>query len=196
VGELIYTAAELGEGTWYWRVRALNDVGAPGKWSARRVLTIDITPPTIPVPVAPIEDARVTNPKLTLEWYPSEGANRYEVQLDANPGFPLPPIDAGKKTKYAPPTSLAQGAYYWRVRAIDKAGNVSLWSDMRMFHLVAGNTVVTTPTPLPTPVPTQPASPHKPVDEPATPEPPVIRTPPPVRPPGPADDPERPPVAR
>jgi hypothetical protein len=193
VGELAYLATELGEGTWYWRVRALNDVGAPGQWSARWALTVDITPPTIPVPIAPAEDARVTNPKLTLEWYKSDGADHYEVQLDINPAFPLPPIDVGRKTKYTPPTSLAQATYYWRVRAIDKAGNVSLWSDPRIFHLVAGNTIVTTPTPLPTPVPTQPAPPHKPVDGAATPEPPVITTPPPARSPKPTESPQRPP---
>jgi hypothetical protein len=140
----------------------------------------------------------VTNPKLTLEWDASEGANRYEVQIDTDPLFSLPPIDAGKKTKYTPPTSLAQATYYWRVRAIDKAGNVSSWSDGQIFHLVAGNTVVTPPPAAPpvliTPVPSQPAPPHKPDDAPPTPEPPVMQTPPPEGPPQPGEPPDAPPT--
>jgi hypothetical protein len=128
-------------------------------------------------------------------------AASYEVQLDTDPLFPLPPIAVGKRTSYRPPTPLVTGSTYsWRVRAIDKAGNVSAWSEVRVFHLVAGTTTVETPEPtsappvLITPVPTQPAPPHKPDDAPATPEPPVLRTLPPGRPPKPTEVPERPPV--
>ena len=40
--------------------------------------------------------------------------------------------------------------YYWRVRAIDKAGNISEWSDVWQFHLIAS---ITTVEPVETPVP-------------------------------------------
>jgi hypothetical protein len=194
--ELAYTALSLPDGRYYWRVRALNAVGAPGKWSARRTFIVDTTPPAVPALAAPASDARVTNPKLILQWNKVKDAVRYELQLDTDPAFLLPPIDAGKKVTYKPPAPLAQAAYYWRVRAIDRAGNVSEWSMIQVFHLVAGGTIVTTPAPLPTPIPTQPAPSHKPVDEPDTPAPPVITTPLPVRPPKSTKEPERPPVVR
>jgi hypothetical protein len=118
-----------------------------------------------------------------------------------DPAFPLPGADVGKRNRYKLPSPLGQGMYYWRVRAVDRAGNVSLWSDTRVFHVVAGNTSLEILTPAPSPVPTgmpmsQPPPPHKVDSEPATPEPPVMRTPPPGHPPGSPDDPERPPAAR
>jgi parallel beta-helix repeat protein len=201
-GELTFFMWGLWEDTWYWRVRAFNSAGAPGKWSTPWTFTVDITPPTQPALVAPLDLADVTNPKLKLEWHQVEGAKRYEIQLDTDPSFPLPPIDVGNKTAYKPPVPLTVQQYYWRVRAVDAAGNISLWSDVRIFHLVAGSTAVDTPEPtsappvLITPVPTQPPPPHKPDDAPATPVPPVMRTPPPGRPPRAPDDPERPPVAQ
>jgi hypothetical protein len=161
VGLLTYVADELPDGRYFWRVRAINSVGVPGRWSRSWRLTIDVTPPTIPILVGPADGTRVTNRKLTLEWEKSVGADRYELRLDTDPAFPLPPIDVGSRPKYRLPTTLAQATYHWQVRAVDKAGNVSGWSESRTFHLVAGNTSLETPVPTPVPDsdPVQPGEP-------------------------------------
>jgi hypothetical protein len=141
-GELTYTAEALADGTYYWRVRAFNNTGTPGAWSKGRVFTIDTTPAAAPVLIAPLDAARVTNKGLKLEWESVPGADRYEVQLDTSPAFPLPPIDAGRKSSYSPPATLTQALYNWRVRAIDAAGNVGPWSGAQTFHLIAGDTAL------------------------------------------------------
>ena len=140
-----YPATALADGKYFWRVRAINSVGVPGAWSARRALTVDITPPAIPTMTGPADDTRVTNRLLRLEWTRVSDAVAYQVQLDTTcppaPGaFPLPPIDVGNRIFYKPPTTLAQNLYCWRVQAFDKAGNASGWSTEWQFTLVAGNT--------------------------------------------------------
>ena len=39
----------LQDGNYYWRVRAINGVGAAGKWSTTWQLTIDTMAPTVPL---------------------------------------------------------------------------------------------------------------------------------------------------
>jgi len=150
VGVLSYTAGALPDGVHFWRARALNAFDAPGPWSAVWRLEVDTVAPVAPALIAPDDGARVTNAKLVLLWSRIPDAIRYEFQLDPDPAFPLPPSDAGRRTSYRLPTTIAQNVYYWRVRAVDKAGNVSAWSPARSFSLVAGLTALTAePTPVP-----------------------------------------------
>jgi M6 family metalloprotease-like protein len=162
VGLLNYTASSLADGKYWWRVRAINNLNAPGAWSSLWLLTIDTAPPDAPALVAPLDAAAITNAKLVLTWGKVTDAARYELQLDLDPDFPLPAIDARLQTSYSPPTSLSRERYYWRVRAVDKAGNASGWSATWSFTLMAGITAPqTTPegevsgTPTPTVEPTE-----------------------------------------
>jgi M6 family metalloprotease-like protein len=159
IGALTHIASELPDGTYYWRVRAINSVGAPGAWSTRWWFTIDTVAPAAPALVSPVDGARVTNKKLRLEWTAVAGAYRYELQLDSNPAFPLPIIANGSKTTYKLPTPLGQAIYYWRVRAVDRAGNASDWSPEWTLNLVAGNTSAPTPEPIVIPIDETPPDP-------------------------------------
>ena len=145
VGILRHTTPALPDGQYFWRVRALNEAGAPGPWSVVRILTIDTVPPAAPSPTAPANGAQVTNRRLTFEWGKVAEAYRYEIQLDTSAGFGQPPIDVGRRTRYQTPETLAQATYYWHVRAYDRAGNASAWSAPRSFTLVAGVTSLSGP---------------------------------------------------
>jgi hypothetical protein len=188
---LSYIADELPDARYYWHVRAINTDGAPGAWSARWQVTIDTTPPPVPEPLAPMDGAASTNRMLKLSWTKVDGASAYELQLnpDPDPDFPLPVISTGSKTSYTPPTPLSRGIYWWQVRAIDKAGNASAWSDARAFEIVAGVTApgVEPPTPLPT---EPPAPPVEPTVEPTQPPEPTGE---PTQPPEPTVEPTQPP---
>ncbi len=156
--ELAFVPFELPDGKYLWKVRAINSIGAAGPWSGIRQVTIDTVAPPVPTPIAPVDDASSTNPKLKLSWNPSAGAAGYEIQVDTNLAFPLPPIRVGSLTTYAPPTPLSRGVYSWRVRAIDAAGNISEWSEIRQFAIIAGVTapLLPTQTPVPTDLPIEP----------------------------------------
>jgi len=141
-----YPSPALPEGLLYWRVKGINSLDVPGAWSARRALTVDITPPASPTMTGPADGTRVTNRLLRLDWTRVPDAVAYQLQLDTTcaPDLVLPPIEVGNAIFYKPPTTLAQNIYCWRVRAFDKAGNVSGWSPTWRFMLVAGNTDITT----------------------------------------------------
>jgi hypothetical protein len=182
VGLLSYVADELPDGKYFWHVCAFNGDGAPGTWSAKWNFTIDTLAPPVPELLAPLDAAASTNRMLKLTWSKVDGASAYELRLDPDPAFPLPVISAGNKAVYTPPTPLSRAVYWWQVRALDKAGNVSDWSAPRQFEIVAGVTAppVEPPTPLPTEPPMPPVEPTvEPTTEPtveptATSEPPLI----------------------
>lgn len=88
--------------------------------------------PTPPAPelLEPDEAANTTglsDPPLglpLLTWAPIEGVQKYHIQLAASAGFADPIVDSDTyATAYAPDTALADGLYYWRV----KAQRVTLW---------------------------------------------------------------------
>ena len=151
-----YIASDLPDGLYSWRVRALNSVSAPGAWAYKRTFTVDTIPVSVPVLAAPLDDASSTNTKLALSWAAVTGAARYQLQLDPDPAFSLPVVDAGAVLTYKSPTPLSRNVYYWHVRSVDKAGNVSAWSETRSFTIVAGVTspLLPTQTPVPTLEPT------------------------------------------
>jgi CSLREA domain-containing protein len=142
-----FIASDLPDGVYSWRVRALNSVEAAGAWSYPRTFTVDTLPPAAPALVAPLDTASSTNAKLVLSWAAVTGAARYQVQLEpASSAFGLPVVDAGTITTYKPPTPLSRDIYAWHVRALDKTGNVSAWSETRSFTIVAGVTSALLPT--------------------------------------------------
>ncbi|MCD4687138.1 MAG: hypothetical protein K8S97_14515, partial [Anaerolineae bacterium] len=56
------------------------------------------------------------------------------------------PIDVGNNRQYRPPMPIDYGMFEWRVRSVDKAGNVSGWSSLWTFTVVAGVTAPELPT--------------------------------------------------
>lgn len=124
-----------GESRYYWRVRGVNRdrfIGyfVPGTWSRPRSFTVDTTAPPVPGLTAPADTATTTSRTPTFSWAASAGANRYEIQLGTtNP--PTTTYSVGTARSYRHPAPLLLGTYYWRVRAMDAAGNISVWSATR-----------------------------------------------------------------
>jgi len=90
------------------------------------------TPASVPAPVASLAVTAGDNAgELDLQWDPTAGANRYEVQLCATPEFAtgvssLPSVQKSK----AVATGLTSGSRMWaRVRALNAAGP-GAWSDV------------------------------------------------------------------
>ncbi len=96
-------------------------------------------PPPPPVLIVP-EDGAITTgtsePPVgvpTFRWAAVSGATRYHIQISASPGF-ASPVDESDTIAlvYTPKMALADGIYYWRVRA----GNATEWgsySEVRSF---------------------------------------------------------------
>ena len=121
----------------YWRVRARDNAGNVSGWSGSRSFTIDTTAPAVPTLLTPSDGALSNTPTPTLDWSDSSdasGIQGYEVQVDADAGFSAPLEWSGAPVPSTVVSgALAEGAHFWRVRALDRAGNSSAWTAARTF---------------------------------------------------------------
>jgi hypothetical protein len=122
------------DASYQWRVRAENDT-ASSLWSAVNSFTYDHTPPAKPSLTSPAKGATVSLP-VNLQWGAVNGAARYKLYVmksdsvtTYNNTFPMP-LSANSY-------SFNLGAFneriYWRITAIDAAGNESQGSELRNF---------------------------------------------------------------
>ena len=113
--------------TYYWRVGSMNDLGVVGKVGKPFTFTLDTLPPEAPTLTSPADASTTTSSLPKFSWSKVSDAAEYEISLDTVD----PPVvsDTPSSTQYTPPSPLLLTTYYWRVRAVDKAGNVSAWSD-------------------------------------------------------------------
>jgi uncharacterized repeat protein (TIGR01451 family)/CSLREA domain-containing protein len=115
----------LTDGRYYWRVRAVNQWGGTGVWSAARLFTVDTTPPAVPKLSKPLNNSSTTLKRPSFIWIASTSANGYEIELSQNG---VVTTASAASALYVPPSNLTIGVYTWRVRARDVAGNWSDWS--------------------------------------------------------------------
>ncbi len=114
-----------------------------GRINARRAMeradVLDATPPSAPKLVAPKNGGSLKVAALLFDWSDVTDLSgvRYQLQADNNAGFPSPEIDVSDlaRSRYDPPGTLARATYYWRVRAVDGAGNVGAWSSVWKFKI-------------------------------------------------------------
>ncbi|MFN4133645.1 MAG: Ig-like domain repeat protein, partial [Candidatus Hadarchaeales archaeon] len=134
-------APALPDGVWYLRVRARDNAGNYGEWSARS-FRVDTVPPAAP-PSPPIypQNNGWTKGSPNLDWTPVTDDSlpvMYEAWYSIYSDFP----DAGT-TKSGwiyddnwQITGLSElYIYYWKVRAKDNAGNVGNFSSTWQFKV-------------------------------------------------------------
>jgi hypothetical protein len=113
-------------GTWYWRARGCNDCGC-GAWSEAWMFTVG-PPDSAPALTWPADGHGVCTATPTFAWSAVSGTQSYELEVDTDPGFPSPGIDATTpETEYTPASPLPFGTLYWRVQASNACGS-SGWS--------------------------------------------------------------------
>lgn len=72
-------------------------------------------------------------------WRPQKNAVAYELQVASDSTFAQLAYESGRVELdcHCPPRTLEAGTYAWRLRAIDKAGKLSAWSQARTFTIDA-----------------------------------------------------------
>lgn len=109
------TGLRMDEGTYYWKVAALDAMNGNGEYSAPQQFYKALLAPQ------PLY-ARM-EPFLELAWQPVEGAAYYRVQICADPYYTRQcDTFSTDQTHYAATTAERPGDYYWRVCMCDKAG--------------------------------------------------------------------------
>ena len=123
-----HNSSDLNEATVYWVVRGCDDLWNWGPWSEVMVFTVDITPPEEVTLISPTHEEVINDNTPTFNWASVEGAILYRFVLDNNDDWSSPEVSIYTENPYYEvTTALADGVYYWNVRAIDAADNIGPW---------------------------------------------------------------------
>jgi predicted secreted protein len=122
----------LPAGTYYWRVRAVNEYDVPGAWSSYRSIRISAAVPALASPADAVTVSGI--PRYT--WLAVTGAGAYQFEFATNTAFTEDVYSSEDLTVvYHDPSSQPAGIYYWHVRAKDALGNWSGWSEARQIAI-------------------------------------------------------------
>jgi len=132
----------LANGTYFWRVQAVNGAFEQGAWSLPRSFTVtgaggapSLAPPQGYSTFHPFE-------VMTFTWSAVPGAATYVLEYSTDPSFP---VLAGGQFDNIPDTTFSfaianpEGNYFARVFAVDSSGNLSAPSNVITFSVFYSN---------------------------------------------------------
>jgi hypothetical protein len=132
----------LANGTYFWRVQAVNGAFEQGAWSQPRSFTV--TGAASAPSLAPPKGYSTFHPSevMTFTWSAIAGAATYVLQYSTDPSFPV--LSLGEFDNITDPTfSFAianpEGNYFARVFAVDSSGNFSAPSNIISFSVFYNN---------------------------------------------------------
>jgi hypothetical protein len=133
------STSALVDGTYYWKVMALGAENEELGWTSTWTFTVDTVQPAAPMLASP-EDNQIDNVMTkTFTWAQPEPNAIYNLQVSTTASFGQPYFHDNSsivENSYSF-TFTAGGAYYWRVRAMDVAGNWGAWSENSKLTITA-----------------------------------------------------------
>jgi len=129
LGDVLGTDTSLLDGSWQFWIKSQDGAGNYSSGVGSATLEVDLTSPATPTLISPINNAFVKgNPVQT--WSPVSGAHHYmyESYRDA---AATDKIYGTTVTNNSRTVGGNQNiTFYWRVKAVDLAGNESPWSEL------------------------------------------------------------------
>lgn len=120
--------------TYQWRVRAKNDSDST-QWSPVQSFSFDNTTLDKVILITPIDKQMLPNP-VKLKWEAVNGAVKYELRVfksdQVTPYSSTFPLTL-TSTNYTFTSEGFNQNLYWKVRAINQAGNIGLYSNLQSF---------------------------------------------------------------
>jgi len=136
-GTAVFNPSRLGECSLEIIASKLDHIGDS---DSKYFEVVDIVPPTIPNLLLPLLDSYTSDPTPTLEWAESvdlgSGVSHYVVQVAEHTDFSDFTEQTVTVCQLELTSPLADGQYYWHVKAVDAAQNESQdWSSTFSFTL-------------------------------------------------------------
>ena len=130
-----------GTADFFVRVRAKFDNSLQTDWSEYVPYDVAQLPPVTyqgacptglicaPDPAGPATRPSIDVEDVVFDWDPIRGAKNYEIWISSDQGFSTNPVERRvvSGTRYSPKTSYDNASYYWKVRAINAAGEPTPW---------------------------------------------------------------------
>ena len=120
----------LPSGTYYWNVVSVDSEGNLG--AASPVSSFNYSWPSVTSPQVTDLVAATEFFDPQFSWNAVAGATKYEVEVNSSsdfaPGSKVCCTQLTTSTSLAPTVVFRDNTYYWRVRAVDAAGNAGVWN--------------------------------------------------------------------
>lgn len=134
IADTFFTPSAMPDGVYYWRILTVNPVGDTSALSSVNSFTIDTEAPLAPSLTLPVDNAYEPDTTVTFTWELIPDAAQYKWEIATDPGFTTDLDSAwiGSPTHDLQVASCST-VVYWRVSAIDDAGNLSAPSVTRSY---------------------------------------------------------------
>ncbi|SED35727.1 Ig-like domain-containing protein [Nocardioides exalbidus] len=121
----------LPAGDYFWRVTASLEGGYNSQPSPPMSFILGSLPS--PKLTYPVDDINTAIEDVVFDWEPVPGAITYDLQVATDPGFNNFAFTGQNiyGSRYSPATTLFNDQFWWRVRAVDLAGQSTAWSTAR-----------------------------------------------------------------
>jgi len=136
-----FTVAALTQGTYFWRVSALQE-GSEGRFSAVRRFQVirDLKPPVLYADTPPsMVYYRRLPPKIQYRWKRQPGVRGYRFVLARDAAFADIVTEKRLSKRRFVQKNLTAGTYFWRVGAVYDGGQ-EIFSKSRKFQVIQDQT--------------------------------------------------------
>lgn len=127
---------------YFWKVRSREGSGNWGGWSATWSFIVDNQAPIPPETQSPISASESSDATPRMDWDDVEDAVLYELHVMNYLDSTVVTDTSLVNSEYTIQTAVADGAYFWKVRCRDRAGNWGDWSPSSSVLIVTGAEVV------------------------------------------------------
>ena len=132
------------DGYYKYKIRTVDQVGNIGEASDWCGVTLDREAPDAPSLVSPANNAVVDGAVLLSDWTTVTDAHHYIYESYHDSAATNLRWHAEYTASEKTATNVAESTFWWRVKAVDNAGNESAWSDL--WKVTIDNTAPSTPT--------------------------------------------------
>jgi hypothetical protein len=132
---------DLQEGYHDWYIIAYDSVNNSQQSNDTWTVIIDITPPSTVALISPVDSAYLHDSTVSFTWHEASdnlsGVNHYLVQYALDSIFTQGLVETTSVDTTITVT-LSDTVYYWRVKAVDVAGNEGVFSSVWQFKVDTG----------------------------------------------------------
>ena len=118
------------DGYYKYRVRAVDERGNTSDWTGWCGVTLDRSAPSAPQLIEPVNEAVVDGDTLLSDWSDVDGAHHYIYESYHNASATNLRWHAEYTDSEKTAHNVADATFWWRVKAVDEAGNESDWSEL------------------------------------------------------------------